>query len=492
MENCSDTNTIVDLVDEHLSIGAATVNVFKLLGVHEQGKLLDVTGNGTPISGGDGPGYTASNAYNKLCGTWRSSQRGDEVTSHSYIGYDFGPIVDDRTATTYYGADTFNHKRIATMRIQQGRESRNRVTRARVERSMDGIIWYGASIAVLPDDGDLHQISLRGSAASRYWRIRPLAFNGGPADFWEVNRLELHELEETQLSNVQYDGGFLENRDRDYAETSIPVKMYYELFDAPTELSKFGIEMDSQQLQMTISFKHAVQHLGRPLVIGDIIELPSEKQYTSNLSEVLKYMEITDVMWSSDGYTPGWTPTTQRVVAVPMIASQETMDVIKHSNRPDSTGFVEIDDSQLVDLSQYTDRITADINAAVPQRGKDVHGLRHFDEVEVERAANVGINMSQLNQGQRSLYVENGLPPNNEPYTEGDAWPSTPSDGDWHRLTYNSTDSTIPPRLFKFNKTKGKWIYYETDRRTQYDALKPSINEALTSQTRINSNEVGK
>ena len=40
LENCADTNTIVDLVDEHLDIGAATVNVFKLLGVHEQGTLL--------------------------------------------------------------------------------------------------------------------------------------------------------------------------------------------------------------------------------------------------------------------------------------------------------------------------------------------------------------------------------------------------------------------------------------------------------------------
>lgn len=493
LENCSDTNTIIDLVDEHLNIGAATVNVFKLLGVHEQGKLLDVTGNGMAISGGDGPGYPSENAYNKLCGSWRSPQRGPDVLTHAFLGYDFGPIKDDRTDSEYYGIKTFAHKHIATIRIQQGPNARNRATKIRVERSQNGSDWFGASIVTLQDDSALHQVSLKGSAASRYWRARPIAFNGGANDFWEVARLELHEYEETQLSNIQYDGGFLENRDRDYAELAIPIKMYYDLVDTQTQLTQYGLELDDQQLSFSVSFKQSVMTLGRPMVIGDILEMPSEIQYTPDLRAVHKYMEIIDVAWSTEGYTPGWQPTLQRIIAVPMLASQETMDIT--GNRPkvaDAIGFLEIDDSNVTDLSTMNDRVLAQADLQSPQRGKDTHAIRTFSEDEIEAAKAVGIDIGKLNLNQRAVYVEDGLPPNNEEYTEGDAWPTSPTDGDWHRLTYKSTDNLIPPKLFKWSGAKRRWIYAETDRRTQYNLLKPTIQESLLNTSKISSQIAGK
>lgn len=493
LENCSDTNTIVDLVDEHLNIGAATVNVFKLLGIHEQGKLQDVTGNGMAVSGGDGPGYPSENAYNKLCGSWRSSQRGPQVLTHAFLGYDFGPITDDRLDTTYYGINTYKHKHIATLRIQQGANARNRATKIRVERSLDGNTWLGASVVNLPDDGDLHQISLKGSAASRYWRIRPLTFNGGASDFWEVNRLEMHEYEETQLSNIQYDGGFLENRDRDYAETSIAIKMYYDLVDVQTELTRFGFELETQQLYFTVSFKQSVLTLGRPIVIGDILEMPTEIQYTPDLRAINKYMEVTDVSWSIEGYTPGWQPTMQRIIAVPMLASQETLDITGEVPKVvDDIGFMEINDSMLVDLTTMNDRVRAEVDLESPQRGKDVHGVRYFSDEEVEEAAKLGINIAKLNLNQLATYVQDGLPPNNEPYTEGDVWPKNPTDGDWHRLTYSNSDKLIPARLFKYSGTKSRWVYQETDRRQQYNLLKPSIQEALLNTNKLPSTDAAK
>lgn len=493
LENCSDTNTIVDLVDEHLNIGAATVNVFKLLGVHEQGKLLDVTGNGMAISGGDGPGYPSENAYNKLCGSWRSPQRGPEVLTHAFLGYDFGPIVDQKTDNAYYGINTYSHKHIATIRIQQGPNARNRATKIRVERSLDGNTWLGASIVTLPNDAGLHQVSLKGSSASRFWRIRPLTFTGGPADFWEVVRLEMHEYEETQLSNIQYDGGFLENRDRDYAELSIPVKMYYELVDTQTELTQYGIELDSQQLYFTVSFKQSVLTLGRPMVIGDILEMPSEIQYTPDLRSIHKYMEVIDVSWSVEGYTPGWQPTLQRIIAVPMLASQETIDITgKPTTKADDIGFIDINDSKVQDFTTIQDRVKAQADLQVPQRGKDTHAIRHFSEDEIAAAGAIGIDIEKLNLKERAVYVEDGLPPNNEPYTEGPAWPTNPTNGDWHRLTYTSSDSLIPSKLFKWSGSKRRWIYAETDRRTQYNLLKPTIQESLLSTTKTSSQDAGK
>ena len=493
LENCSDTNTIIDLVDEHLNIGAATVNVFKLLGVHEQGKLLDVTGNGMAISGGDGPGYPSESAYNKLCGSWRSPQRGPEVLTHAFLGYDFGPVTDQKTDNAYYGINTYSHKHIATIRIQQGPNARNRATKIRVERSLDGNTWLGASIVTLPDDAGLHQVSLKGSAASRFWRIRPVTFNGGANDFWEVMRLELHEYEETQLSNIQYDGGFLENRDRDYAELSIPIKMFYELVDAQTELTQYGFELDSQQVYFTVSFKQSVMTLGRPMVIGDVLEMPSEIQYTPDLRSVHKYMEVVDVSWSVEGYTPGWQPTLQRIIAVPMLASQETMDITGEPPKiVDDIGFMDLNDSQVVDLTTMNDRVRAQADLQSPQRGKDTHAVRHFSEDEVEAAKAVGIDIEKLNLKQRAVYVEDGLPPNNEPYTEGDKWPTNPTDGDWHRLTYASSDNLIPARLFKWSGAKRRWVYSETDRRTQYNLLKPTIQESLLNTTKLSSSQAAK
>ena len=104
----------------------------------------------------------------------------------------------------------------------------------------------------------------------------------------------------------------------------------------------------------------------------------------------------------------------------------------------------------------------------------------------------MGVDLAKLNQGQRILYAEDAIPPNNEPYTEGDTWPNSPSDGDWHRLTYKSTDTRIPAKLFKYSGAKGRWVYYETDRRSQFNLLKPSIQEALLSTSKTAGTKVTK
>src|SRR5216683_2246005 len=65
VEHCSpfdltkfnDSCLVDEYIEESLNIGGAIVNVYKLLGVHEQGKLLDLTGNGSSISSGDIPNY---------------------------------------------------------------------------------------------------------------------------------------------------------------------------------------------------------------------------------------------------------------------------------------------------------------------------------------------------------------------------------------------------------------------------------------------------
>lgn len=482
----SDSEVISDYVTEHLNIAAAKINVFKLLGVHEQGQLLDLTGNGVAISGGDGNAHPAFSAFNKLCGEWRSKQRGAEILKTAFIGYDFGPLRDEQTGDTYYGVQTYTHIHIATMKIQQGAAKKNRASKVRVERSLDGITWYGVQIVALADSDELQTVHFRGSSASRYWRIRPVEFNGGENDWWSVQRIEMHDYEQTSLKNIQGKGVFEELRDRDYAEVSQVVKMYYDLVDRSSTNTQFAFTVDNGEMTFQVSFKESVAILGRPLVIGDILEIPSEMQYTTALQGVRKFMEVTDVAWSSEGYTPSWVPTIQKITAAPMIASQETMDIISHiKGQQDDIGFLDVEQLEITDYTDVSARIQAQADTNVPERGADTHKFHTFTQEEIDEAASKGVDVEKLNIKRRGLYIEDGMPPNNEPYTEGPSFPTNPRDGAWHRLTYEGFDSRIPVRLHKYSGSKARWICYEVDRRQQYDVLRPSIQDLIESQYRV-------
>ena len=51
-----------------------------------------------------------------------------------------------------YGIDTNIYKHITALAIKQSEDANRRVTRARIERSQDGVKWYGVSVVLLPDD----------------------------------------------------------------------------------------------------------------------------------------------------------------------------------------------------------------------------------------------------------------------------------------------------------------------------------------------------
>lgn len=482
---------INSLVEEHLNIGASPINVFKLLGIHEQGKLIDLTGNGSAISSGEYPDYRTTNAFNDNTSEWRSVQKGTMISTAGWIGYDFGPILldDDRLR---YSVDTQVKHHITTIKIQQGCDSKNRVSKARIERSIDGITWFGVSIVNLPDTNNIETISFKQSAPSRYWRIRPITFLGGISDYWAVKQLEMIDYSVTRLDNIQDEYGFLENRDRAYAKESIAMKGYYDLQEFLTDLSRFGIDMSgTQQFVFKISFNSAVKLLGRPIIIGDIIEVPSEAQYTPDLKEIKKFLEVTDVGWASEGFTPGWKPTIQRVAAMPMMASQETLDIIGDINTPSSVNEFFNLEQPLFGMESFTAnaKIDAEANSQVPERGEDIADIRVFTESEIQEASNHGINIGKLNVNQRAIYVEDGLPPNGLPYTEGMSWPINPTDGDYHRLTYEAR-LNVPARLHKFSIMKNRWVFVEEDKRRAQNSGKPMLSSLLQDPNRIHNNEI--
>lgn len=480
---------IEDYIEESITIGGAIVNVHKLLGIYEQKKLIDETGLGEPLASSSHPNFPAGNAFDYFDTEWRSQELGTEVTKKSFIGYDFGPIRLD-TGRVRYAIETFVKKNIATIRIQQGCHSNNRVTRVRIERSEDGNKWYGVTTLNIPDCEGAVTIRFRASVPSRFWRVRPIKFNGGPKDPWVVRAMLLSENEVTDIQNIQ-DRIFLENRDRSYSTEPIEIKASYTPVDYQAFLAKMGFNSlyNSEVYLFEFSFQKTIRQIGRPIVIGDILQLPSETFLTPQLRETYKYLEVTAVSWASTSFTPQWVPTMLRVVAQPAMASQETQDIFgKLTEDTDALGTSDNNDGirnkKFQDVHDIDQTIRADANTAVPQKGQDFANRQKLssnlkDWVE----GNVpGLNIEKLDRHRKAWGVD-GLPPNGEEFTEGDNFPESPTNGDYHRLTYNNIDKKLPPRLYRFSKAKNRWIFLEADRRFIEKNTKPALESFIAPPT---------
>lgn len=486
-----DTAFIEGLVNEHIHIGGATFNVYKLLGIHEQNSLIDCTGLGSPITNGDQPSFPATQAFDKFITEWRSIQQGDGVVLSSFLGYDFGELKTNDRSRNAYGVDTSIFRHITAIAIKQSGNPNRRITSARVERSTDGKKWYGVAILNIPDNDCLNTITFRSSVPSRYWRIRPLSFTGiVDNNTWGVQALQLfHNYEETHVGNVQ-DKILLENRDRDYSKEPMAIKGVYDLLDITSELTRFGIEVPSLSLYMQVAFSACIAALGRPIIIGDIIEIPSEAQYSAEMNIVERWIEVVDIAWSTEGYTPGWAPTMLRIIGQPAYVSQETQDIfgdLAATKIDDEHGLVDGEDGNSVLFQDYFDvgqTIQAEAKDAVPERGVESSSvIRAWETDEIKVAAESGVNLERTGQSSNATYQEDAIPPNNAPYTESASYPPSPAHGDYHRMTYIGLAEEVPSRLFRYSSVKGRWIFLEKDRRWEMNESPRVLQDFLTAGT---------
>lgn len=483
------TNCYLDSVaNEALEIAGAKVNVYKLLGVHEQTKLVDLIGDGTPISGGDAAGYPAKNAFTTFKTEWKSKQGGtDAITASTYIGYDFG-VVKIANGRNRYGIDASVREHITAIKIKQSADPLSRVTKARVERSENGRQWYGVAIVTLPNDDNLNAVYFKQSVPNRYWRLRPVQFVGTGCDSWGVQALEMYDYAVTNIGNIQ-DKILLENRDRDYQTDPIQLKGYYDLINVNTDLTRFGIEIPSANYQIKINFNTCVERLGRPMVIGDILELPSETQYTTSLQPIKRYLEVTDVTWDAGSYTPGWQPINLLVTAEPAMASQETQDIFGDlAKHVDSSGLFSTDDgnnTMYQDFSTVDQTISQTALTQVPERGSEgSNTIRYFTPEELASAKAQGFpHLNRQGFNPYGLYVEDAIPQNGAPYTEGPTLPANPKNGDYHRLTFEGASKHVPAQLKRFSAVKNRWLYLETDRREQMNSQHPVLTEYTTTKS---------
>ena len=481
------------LVSEALNRAGADVLVYRMLGVHEQNRMVDATGNGSAISGGDISGFPADRAFDGGPSEWRSSQRGSAVLESSFIGYDFGEI---RTAKKHpvYSVEAGIRKDVGAVSIKQSVDPTKRVSSVRLERSENGTLWRGVEVFDLPDNDCVITLYVsRATAPSRYWRLRPTGFSGGSSDYWAVSQVSFYaNFKATAIGNIQ-DPIFLENRDRDYSTIPVLLKGRYDVQDSQAELTALAIGSFSDTYTIQLSFASVVQQIGRPLVIGDLINLPGETQYSATMSPVLKWLEVTDVSWDSQGYAIDWKPTMLRVIASPAQATQETQDIFGNlAPTADSMGSLDKDDGNSPEWQDYANisqTILALSKDAAPERGTTVSSkFTKFSDDELKRAQEADIPVWKLSRVSTGPYVEDAFPPNDLPYTEGDGYPPNPVDGDYHRLTYTHLLPDIyPARLYRYSSKKRRWLLMEIDRRAQLDPTKPIEKSEIRSGSRIDA-----
>lgn len=473
-ENETEGTVLEGYVNESLNIGGASLLLYKLLGTHSQHDSQDITGLGTAISGGHLPGYDAANAFGPN-GSFRSKQKGQEVLQTAYLGYDFGPLRLPN-GRKRYGPETYNNVMVTSLALQVSNCHENNAGKIRVERSQNGREWFGVAVLDLTDDDGIQSFSFRSSAASRWWRIRPVTFNGGDNDSWEIGRLHMSQYEAPNIRSIQ-DKVLLENRDRDYSIEPITIKGKYDMMDSIAELNMHGIHLP-ETITLEVAFADVVNRLGRPPIIGDIIDLVPSAMFSAEMRLVKKYMEVHDVAWSSTGFTATWKPTLLKLTLVPAIVSRETAKLFGplQSNQVDPSKLFDVDDGKYSDkhyqdYSEITQHIRAEAHNENPLDGIS---RNQFTEISDEMQAfadsvGLGANVRRLRSGNKGWFVEDGMPPNDEPYTEGPELPSvdTARDGDWHRLTYTGVAGDVSTRLYRFNIAKNRWVYKETDRRQE-------------------------
>lgn len=483
---CADNEAdyLASLQAEALEAAAGPVNVFPMLGVHSQGSTVDtITATGYPLSSGAPSGYNALDAFNVNDASWRSVQQGADVLSApAYIGYAYGT----KKAWEKIGAPQERYvkpepvrKQISSIKIKQGSVAANRATKVRVEVSDDGTTWKRLAIISLPDTDDLVTVGVPSNAMYNQWRFVPIFFNGVAANAqWEVIELHLLEATVTSIDNIQ-DWFLLENRDRSYSRQSVLIKAQYDLLDVQTELAKFGINLP-QTYTFTCSFAVMVQKLGRPILVGDVLELPGEVQYDAQLRPVRKWLEVTDTAWSTEGVAYNWKPQLFKFYAMPLNPSVEHRDLL---GTPGKVNDQLADDDFLKGVMKQDDTAHK-MSEAILQKGKDDTPKTGGDGANVYSGKALGQPPGSYDG--RDPYVQDAIPPDGKTFTIGDSLPTSPAAGDYHRLTYTNVAAQLrpPDRLLKWDGTR--WVIIEVDTKVTYESFKRSISRAINSANKIN------
>jgi hypothetical protein len=258
------------------------------------------------------------------------------------------------------------------------------------------------------------------------------------------------------------------------------LKCTYDLLDVQSELAKFGINLPQTYIFTTV-FADMILKLDRPVVVGDIVELPGEIQFDPNLKPVRKWLEVTDCGWSTEGYTPNWRPNLFRFYAQPILPAIEHKDILGvpgqvNEAQSDDTFLNSLMNEQAFKSTQAITQASADL---VPQTGEDPQDIQSGKALLLPDGSYDG----------KDFYAQDAIPPSGAPYTVGDTLPAgnTIVDGHYHRQTYTLVAYSIrpPDRLLQWSASTGRWKVIEVDTRMLPQSHKQTIGKIMGSPTQM-------
>ena len=132
----------------------------------------------------------------------------------------------------------------------------------------------------------------------------------------------------------------LENRDRKYDQDIYVMRGVYRAQDIDFDLTQFGLFLNNDTLFITFHYNRMIDTVGRKLMSGDVLELPSLRDYNplnSDIPRALpKWYVIQDASFASEGFSQTWLPHLWRVKATPMVNAQEYNDITKQPFEPNN------------------------------------------------------------------------------------------------------------------------------------------------------------
>ena len=141
----------------------------------------------------------------------------------------------------------------------------------------------------------------------------------------------------------------LENRNREYEPDIYTQRGVYRAQDIDFDLSQFGLFLQNDTIFITFHYNDMIDHIGRKLMNGDVLELPNLKDYHPLSGDLVpkalpKFYVINDANFASEGFSQTWLPHLWRVKAVPLVGSQEYNDILK--DYMDKDGGIDGDDGE--------------------------------------------------------------------------------------------------------------------------------------------------
>jgi hypothetical protein len=272
----------------------------------------------------------------------------------------------------------------------------------------------------------------------------------------------------------------LENRDRKYDTNVYEMRTIYNVGDSDFDLRQFGMFVTNDTYFLEFHLNDMIAVLGRKLMIGDVIELPHQRdEFLLNGGPATnKFYVVEDANRASDGYSATWFPHIWRVKVSPMTASQEYNDILsQQAVNPLGLPMTNADGTPAT-LGSLMSTLTTDLglNESVVDQAKANFTKRYFETqqfwIQPGTGGETGVNNPWV-------FTGDGIPPNGAVLVgQGTAFPQSPTQGDYYlRTDYH------PVVLYMYNS--GKWQRQEVNWREDWTIahrlLRDFINEANTT-----------